>query len=167
GTQRPPAVARTQGHRRRRGPGARRPPPARSARPRSGCQMNLSPQRKRRVSGFDLTPMIDVVFQLIIFFMYTAQFSQVSRTPIDLPGRPGERGALAPTALVVDLNAVAVFLVDLEPVTLDQLMARLDAEVRRAGPEGVELLVRADQSGPAANINQLAERLASSGVRSW
>jgi biopolymer transport protein ExbD len=129
--------------------------------------MNLSPPRKRRVPGFDLTAMIDVVFQLIIFFMYTAQFSQVSRTAIDLPEQPGERGAIAPAALVVDLNADGVFLVEQSPVTLDELIARLEAEIRRAGAEGVELLVRADRNSPAANINQLAERLAESGVRSW
>jgi biopolymer transport protein ExbD len=129
--------------------------------------MNLSPQRKRRVAGFDLTPMIDVVFQLIIFFMYTAQFSQVSRTAIDLPEQPGERDALAATAIVVDLSAEGVFLVELQPVTLDELMDRLQAEVRRAGAENVELLVRADRSSPAANINQLAERLSEAGIRAW
>ena len=129
--------------------------------------MNLSPQRKRRVGGFDLTPMIDVVFQLIIFFMYTAQFSQISRTAIDLPEQPGVRDTLAAAAIVVDLNAEGVFLVEQAPVTLDELMDRLRAEVRRAGPENVELLVRADQSSPAAHINQLAERLAETGIRSW
>lgn len=129
--------------------------------------MNLSPQRKRGVGGFDLTPMIDVVFQLIIFFMYTAQFSQVSRTAIDLPEQPGEGDDLAPTAIVVDLNAEGAFLVEQEPVTLNELIALLEAEVRRAGEDSVELLVRADQSSPAANLNQLAERLAETGVRSW
>lgn len=129
--------------------------------------MNLSPQRKRRVGGFDLTPMIDVVFQLIIFFMYTAQFSQVSRTAIDLPEQPGEGDELAPTAIVVDLSAEGAFLVEQEPVTLNELIALLEAEVHRAGEDSVELLVRADQSSPAANLNQLAERLAETGVRSW
>ncbi|MCH8037092.1 MAG: biopolymer transporter ExbD, partial [Proteobacteria bacterium] len=37
-----------------------------------------------------MTPMIDVVFQLMIFFMYTAQFAQVTRTAIDLPDEAGE-----------------------------------------------------------------------------
>lgn len=129
--------------------------------------MNLSPQRKRRVPGFDLTPMIDVVFQLIIFFMYTAQFSQISRTAIDLPEQAGERAELAAAAIVVDLNAEGVFLVEQEAVTLDDLLARLQAEVRRVGAENVELLVRADRNSPAAHINQLAERLSETGIRSW
>ena len=131
--------------------------------------MNLSPPRTRRLPGVDLTPMIDVVFQLIIFFMYTAQFSQVSRSPIDLPEQPGQRDTLAPTALVVDLSAEGAFLVEQEALTLDQLMQRIEAEIRRgdAGAGGVELLVRADQNSPALHINQLAERLAEAGVRSW
>ena len=53
------------------------------------------------------------------------------------------------------------------PLSLDELMARLEAEIRKAGPESVDLLVRADRDSSAANINQLAERLAAAGVRSW
>lgn len=129
--------------------------------------MNFSRGRKRRATGVDLTPMIDVTLQLIIFFMYTAQFSQISRTPIDLPRQAGEDQALAPAALVVDVDIDGQFIVEQTAVTLDQLMARLETEVERAGPEGVQLLVRAHRDGPAANINQLAERLSAAGIRSW
>ncbi|MFG0286038.1 MAG: ExbD/TolR family protein [Phycisphaerales bacterium JB039] len=129
--------------------------------------MNFGRRTRRRTAGVDLTPMIDVTLQLIIFFMYTAQFSQVSRTPIDLPEQPGESDALDPSALVVDVDASGQFLVEQAPLTLDALMARLEAEIRAAGPGGVDLLVRADRNSSAANINQLAERLAASGVRSW
>ncbi len=33
----------------------------------------------------DLTPMIDVVFLLIIFFMTTAQFARLTRADVELP----------------------------------------------------------------------------------
>ena len=39
----------------------------------------------------ELTPMIDVVFLLIIFFLTTAQFAQMTRAEVDLPLEAGEQ----------------------------------------------------------------------------
>ena len=51
-------------------------------------------REQSRTAAFDLTPMIDVVLQLIIiFFMYTTQFAQVMRSELDLPQETGEGGA--------------------------------------------------------------------------
>jgi biopolymer transport protein ExbD len=42
-------------------------------------------QKKRKVENPDLTPMIDVVFQLLIFFMVTAVFAITPGLDIKLP----------------------------------------------------------------------------------
>jgi biopolymer transport protein ExbD len=60
--------------------------------------------------SFDLTPMIDVVLLLIIFFMFTTHFTRLQLSPMDLPRQPGEEAASAATAgagpdsLVIDID---------------------------------------------------------------
>lgn len=132
--------------------------------------MNLSPGISRRQRGFDLTPMIDVVLQLIIFFLFTSQFSQLIRSPIDLPEQPGEQSAaVGPGLVVVDVRQDGTILIANEPVSLDGAVRILQAEIARRGgeAEGVELLVRADRAARAATVNDLVDRLAVLGVRRW
>lgn len=66
--------------------------------------MNFRGQRGRRTEpNLDLTPLIDVVFLLLIFFLVTASFSQQDATlvPVQLPqgasgeaAEPGERATV-------------------------------------------------------------------------
>ena len=43
-----------------------------------------------RAVVIDMTPMIDIVFQLLIFFLVTAQMAQQTRATLDLPKEKGE-----------------------------------------------------------------------------
>ncbi|MGQ9563273.1 MAG: ExbD/TolR family protein [Thermogutta sp.] len=66
-----------------------------------------------RVSRFDLpmTPMIDVVFQLIIFFLCTTRFTPVEcvlPTQLDLPGSQGNLTEVAPD--LQDLSEIVIML---------------------------------------------------------
>ena len=49
-------------------------------------------QIRERQLPVDMTPMIDIVFQLLIFFLVTAQLSQHSRADLELPQEAGETG---------------------------------------------------------------------------
>ena len=127
----------------------------------------MKPHRSH-VAGFDLTPMIDVVLLLIIFFLVTAQFSRSIRTPIDLPQQSGrERDAIQPTgAIVVDLLRDGALRVDGERVSLDVF----DAMVRSStSPDGepVEVLIRPDQNSRAEELNRLPRALVEAGVVSY
>lgn len=123
----------------------------------------------RRGARFDMTPMIDVVLQLIIFFMYTAQFSMVTRTLIDLPREPGEKTADAePRGIVVDVRRDGTLLVEREEVAFDHFLRMVEAEAARRGSgDAVELLVRADHDAAMAQINRIAQALTRLGVRNW
>jgi len=118
----------------------------------------------------NMTPMIDVVFQLIIFFMYTSQFAQMSRTPINLPEEAGESGETAdPSALVIDVRGDGSFVVDGQDVDLDRLARMVLVEINKAKDDaaGLDVLIRADRTCPSAHINAIARELADIGVRSW
>ena len=131
--------------------------------------MKFGPPSSERIRVFDLTPMIDGVFQLIIFFMFTAQFGQLTRSAIDLPREGGERDA-APEkpSIVIDIDEAGRLLVLSEPTSIDAIAAMLDAEIQRAGgPDGVSVQVRADRLGRAALLNEVTRRAAELGVTRW
>jgi biopolymer transport protein ExbD len=132
--------------------------------------MILRPQTRRRPLGFDMTPMIDVVLQLIIFFLFTSQLSQVMRSPIDLPEEKGDEGQeVSPGAIVIDVGGDGSFLMEGQPRTLEEVVRIVSLEQQHAEAIGetLDLLIRADRKGPAAHINMLATRLAGVGVRQW
>lgn len=132
--------------------------------------MIMRSRTTRRPLGFDMTPMIDVVLQLIIFFLVTSQLSQVMRSPIDLPEEPGdERQVARPGSVVIDVTGGGLYLIEGEVRTLEDVVRLVGLEQQHAEASGqpLDLLIRADRAGPAVHLNGLATRLASVGVRRW
>ncbi len=94
--------------------------------------------------SINLTPMIDVVFLLIVFFMVGTQFTD-DRSHIDLklPGVGAiESARVAPVRSEVTVAATGSILLDGVPVSLDELAARLRSEQAERG--AVQVVVRAD-----------------------
>lgn len=119
------------------------------------------------VPPFDLTPMIDVVLQLIIFFLFTSQFGELVRTDIDLPEETGEiTPAESGPDLIVDIGPGGVYLVESTPYTLDEIQAIARAQIAELGePASLRVLLRPDRHSPARHLNQLTQRLAQLGIR--
>lgn len=63
-------------------------------------------KRKKGIINPDLTPLIDVVFQLLIFFMLVTTFSQYTKFSINLPKSNTESVAKVETKLelIIDKN---------------------------------------------------------------
>lgn len=130
--------------------------------------MNFTQPNRTRIRAFDLTPMIDVVLQLIIFFLFTTQFGELTRTPIDLPRERGEeQHQRTPPTFVVDLDDRGRYLLQSEPVSLDRLAALVSAEIDRAGPDAVSVQLRPDRLSRARDMNAITRRLAELGVSRW
>lgn len=66
--------------------------------------MQFKRQTKREI-GLDLTPLIDVVFLLLIFFMVTTSFTDKTQLSIDLPEAHGEIQTKQVQAIEVLINA--------------------------------------------------------------
>ncbi|MBX3408280.1 MAG: biopolymer transporter ExbD [Phycisphaeraceae bacterium] len=121
-----------------------------------------------RRADMDLTPMIDVTLQLIIFFMFTTQFAQSITSPIDLPEVPGEtRQAPAGAEVVIDVTGGGVYIVDGKEVDLEWCLQAIAREFRREDQKPPTVLVRADRGAPAVHINRLAQGLTEIGVKAW
>lgn len=117
----------------------------------------------------DLTPMIDVVLQLIIFFMLTSSFGDLRRTKIDLPREPGEQAVMKrEPALIIDIDSTGQFLVDSGEISLAELerLARNGLAAATAD-DPFSVLVRPDRTSAARDLDRLLSRLAAAGVNSW
>src|SRR5690242_1408381 len=92
----------------------------------------------------NLTPMIDIVFNLIIFFMVSTKFTEIERkVDLSVPGVGGAASLREATrARVINIYRDGTLSLDGHTVSLVELRARL-AEVHRQQPEA-EVTVRGD-----------------------
>jgi biopolymer transport protein ExbD len=129
--------------------------------------MGSKPSRVRFT--VNMTPLIDVVLLIIIFFLYTARFAEVSRTSVDLPDEPGTADATTdPDALLIDVRSDGVFLVNGRDRSLERVLEIVQEQADRAGgPENLRVLLRADRGTAAGPVNDLARQLTRMGVRQW
>ena len=127
--------------------------------------------RGERTRGLllDMTPMIDIVFLLLIFFLTTAQLARESRAELDLPLERGEqREEVERAGLIINVLAdgsimqgeQVISLPELEAIALSQVVSSRDEKGRPVRP-----LIRADRNAPARSLNEvfMALRRAGSG----
>jgi len=111
----------------------------------------------------DLTPMIDMIFLLIIFFMTTARLTTVASTaPVALPeASQADAGtARPPGRVVVNVFDDGRIAFGDEVVTMEDLRRRL-----RERPVGaVPTLIRADRRAPLAAVKRAAQACIAAGA---
>ncbi|MDF1808408.1 MAG: biopolymer transporter ExbD [Phycisphaerales bacterium] len=117
----------------------------------------------------DLTSMIDVVFQLIIFFMFTSQFGELRRTEIDLPRQPGDESAVRlEPAMIIDLTNEGLYLVESTSASLAEIERLAAIGVANQVPEDpFDVLIRPDRNASAIHLDRLLLRLSNTGVQRW
>ena len=120
-----------------------------------------------RVPSVELTPMIDVVFLLIIFFMTTAQVAQLTRTEIDLPLERGDQRTTPDEAgLVINISASGEIIVASRVIGLAELEGIVRSEIRKdpqRPADQLKLLLRADRTVAALYLNRVVRLLESLG----
>ena len=84
-------------------------------------QLN-TPIRRRRPS---LTPMIDVVFLLLIFFMLVARFGVDKVIDINLPSALGQSSQYEGAPRLVEIKTGNIVLLNGTQISLDQLSSKL------------------------------------------
>lgn len=132
--------------------------------------MNLSVHPHKKEASFDLTPMIDVILLLIVFFTMTSQFSKSNRTSMDLPREKGEPAAAhAPNSLVIDVAADGAISVEGAPYDTQWLAQALAsaAKASPAGPSGVDVIVRADRRCRTGSLDRVLAAMKVAGITRW
>jgi biopolymer transport protein ExbD len=122
--------------------------------------------RERRTRHHDpaqlnLTPLIDVLFNLLIFVLASASIAAVGELPIDLPGA-GSASEASTDAVVVTIAADLSFAVAGVPVGFDALE---DAASRALdGSAGRSVVVHADRTVPTGVLVDVYDAVARAGA---
>ncbi|MFT7413452.1 MAG: biopolymer transport protein ExbD [Methylophagaceae bacterium] len=114
--------------------------------------MNLSPQ-KSEDPDVNLTPMIDVVFLLLLFFMVSTSFIRESSLKVDLPQATGQALAEQDKPIDIIINADGQFIVN--NITLaTPSKAELSAQLKLAVGENTNphIIITADAKADYQNI---------------
>ena len=98
-------------------------------------------QKPLRSKSVDLTPMVDMVFLLLIFFLLTSVFS-IPRLPVDLP--------ISETAQSQNANVVNLFLVKKDVIRLNDEIVSIE--------KLPDLLVKELQNNPQREVSLAADR---------
>ena len=138
--------------------------------------MKFNKKQKSEVLEGDLTPMIDMTFQLIAFFMLLINFSEVDRAEeISLPvselavppdGRPDYQ-----IILNLEQNGVVVFEGQRIP-TIDVMGPILNQEVGNAerekvAPGDIAVVIRSDAESPTGLVQKLISKCQDSELESF
>jgi len=112
----------------------------------------------------NLTPMIDIIFQLIIFFMVGSRFTEMDKK-VDVKVPTSSQAAALPTAptrYVVHVQRDGQLTFNNEPVTLESLVVQLKAA--RQTRVDLNVIVRGDAEGPLQNVASVLAACQAAGV---
>ncbi|MDP7205669.1 MAG: biopolymer transporter ExbD [Pirellulaceae bacterium] len=115
---------------------------------------------------FNMTPMIDVVFLLIIFFLVSSHLAK-QEVQMQLPLPDARSGTQAEDSqlprLVVNISAGGQIRMAGRQLTLEQFQERLVKRREKYGQD-LEVRIRSDRGVPYRNINPVMRRCAETGI---
>lgn len=144
--------------------------------------MDFQPEKGRKRIHLDMTPLVDVAFLLLTFFMLTAQFSNQNSAKVVLP--KSKSGGLAPQthSLTMSLDQSDQITVKLESQTLtDSILfykpnttatvnsAELDSLLNHIvrADSALQIILRADKDIPYGRINEIIQLLKQNHVKKF
>ena len=125
--------------------------------------MKFGPRRRPEAS-IELTPLIDVVFLLLIFFMVSTSFVRETRMAVDLPEAAGEaRAAKSAPALLID--AAGNYALDGRPL-VDGELATLEEALRPLSEhaEAPRLVIAADAAAAHRTVVRAMDAARRAGI---
>ncbi len=117
------------------------------------------PARKRPL--ISLTPLIDVVFILLIFFMLASSFLDWRAIDLDAPVQASSAAASTEGALLIEIKPDSIRLAA-EPVTLDALAGRIGKRLTVKPDQRV--LIKPSEGVPLQRTVDVLDRLKAIGV---
>ena len=126
--------------------------------------MNFRPARTgAEEPRIEITPLIDVVFLLLIFFLLTTTFVAERTLDVDLPesGAAADRAPVAEDLVVVVTRDGGLFVAG-EAITLEAL-ARRFAEAAEADPE-TRVVLKADRGAAHGQVVEVMQRARDAGL---
>ncbi|MEX2525461.1 MAG: biopolymer transporter ExbD [Gammaproteobacteria bacterium] len=119
--------------------------------------MNLRPEKKDNVE-LNITPLIDVVFLLLIFFMVSTTFDRESEINITLPEASEEVTQQQPVAVNVAVDASGQIFINGEPLVNSQLLTIREALRDAAhGLDDPPVIISADEKATHESVVRIMD----------
>ncbi len=116
--------------------------------------------------GFNMTPMIDVVFLLIIFFLVSSHLAkQEAQMQLPLPAADSGHEATEHATPRVTINVLmnGTMLLSGHKVQADQLQQRLTGRLKESGPS-LAVRIRSDRGAPYRFVEPIMLACARAGI---
>lgn len=123
------------------------------------------PRRASGELGIDMTPMIDVVFQLIIFFLVSSHLvKQETQVQLPLPvATSGEKDIAEQARVTVNVVGDGTLLLAGREVTPQELTAQLASKLADLGKD-MEVRIRSARDIPYARVEPVMLACADAGI---
>lgn len=110
--------------------------------------MKFARQKTTDIS-LDLTPLIDVVFLLLIFFMVSTTFDRETVLNVDLPEATGEKNETEVKVLDLQISVDGKYAINDQPLVNNELKTLKAAMMKISdGDTSMPLLISADKNAP-------------------
>ncbi|NWO05586.1 MAG: biopolymer transporter ExbD [Alteromonadaceae bacterium] len=123
--------------------------------------MQYYPRKQYSRQGINITPLIDIVFLLLVFFMLTSHFINEKKFEITLPEAESGRESSTNQSELISINRDGSVVQGERPLSAGQLKSLL---VRMAGDER-QLVLRVDERAPFEPVMALMDQARQEGVR--
>ncbi len=116
--------------------------------------------------GMNMTPMIDIVFLLIIFFMTVSQITQTLDEPVNLADVGPDGRALETVAITINLDRNGRKIIAGQSYEMPELLDAIGQELTRVNSRAnqLKILIRCDRNCPGRFLNELSQELAKLGI---
>jgi len=114
--------------------------------------LNLKPDRRDEID-LNLTPLIDVVFLLLIFFMVSTTFEKTSKLKIDLPEASNQATQQDNKKIVIGIDVKGRYYINERQLVNTQLKTLKLALLKIAGNnKDIPIVLRADAKTPHQSV---------------
>ena len=129
--------------------------------------MRLSRSRSHFTLSFNMTPMIDIVFLLIIFFMTVSQITRTVDHPVELPRVIKGTSESKTATVTINLNEKGSVIVAGKTLSQTEVSSALQNRLQKVDndPDRIRIQIRCDRRCLSKYVNQLVDRLSSMGFR--
>lgn len=115
-----------------------------------------------------MTPMIDITFLLLIFFVTVSRISDVKQDPtVEVPQTERQPEELErPSTIIVNVTRAGDVTISGRKTAVEQLMEMVNNEMLKLGgdPNRVQIMLRVDRRGTSRTANEVVKRLNDLGV---
>ena len=127
--------------------------------------MRLAKRHGTRLE-INMTPMIDVTFLLLIFFMTVNQISETNAEPVELPQLKGSQDQTE-AVMTVNVDQYGEIVVSGNRLSLGQFASLVGEELaaNENDPTRIKVVLRADRRGNCRAVNEIVALLVRLDIR--